>query len=231
VRYRATPVPCKTHLLSTTPASIAPPVAARVVSGPDHNLILPNTAALNLEATRASATTGTLELAALGLDEGFLVLVGAHAEVLDSFAGILGATEDQGVAASGGTQGQLVQGDGLTAGGDDASAGGGGESQSGDVGLGEGQEAVVISDGTDDDDGALLALLDVGDNAGQGDGRAVDLGHEQPAEHNLVEGGVGSAGQEAVQLHQELEVDIVALGGLAVSTLDVVAVEIDTWRE
>lgn len=36
-------------------------------------------------------------------------------------------------------------------------------------------------------------------------------------------------GQEAVELHQELEVDIVALGGLAVRALDVVAVEIDTW--
>lgn len=36
--------------------------------------------------------------------------------------------------------------------------------------------------------------------------------------------------QEAVKLDQELQVDIVALGGLAVSALDVVAVEIDTWN-
>lgn len=35
-------------------------------------------------------------------------------------------------------------------------------------------------------------------------------------------------GQEAVELHQELEVDIVALGVLAMSALDVVAVKIDT---
>lgn len=34
--------------------------------------------------------------------------------------------------------------------------------------------------------------------------------------------------QEAVQLHQELEVDIVTLGVLAVSALHVVAVKIDT---
>ena len=40
--------------------------------------------------------------------------------------------------------------------------------------------------------------------------------------------GIGHTGQEAVELHQELEVDIVALGGSAVSALDVVAVEIDT---
>lgn len=37
-------------------------------------------------------------------------------------------------------------------------------------------------------------------------------------------------GQEAVKLHQELKVDIVALGGSAVSAPDVVAVEIDTCR-
>ena len=37
-------------------------------------------------------------------------------------------------------------------------------------------------------------------------------------------------GQEAVKLHQETEVDILALGGSAVSALDVVAVEIDTCR-
>lgn len=36
--------------------------------------------------------------------------------------------------------------------------------------------------------------------------------------------------QEAVELHQELEVDIVALGGLAVGGLNVVAVEIDTYK-
>jgi hypothetical protein len=65
-------------------------------------------------------------------------------------------------------------------------------------------------------------------NAGQGDGRSVDLGRKQTSENDLVERRVGSAGQEAVKLHQELEVDIVALGGSAVSALDVVAVEIDT---
>lgn len=45
---------------------------------------------------------------------------------------------------------------------------------------------------------------------------------------SLAGGRFGRTGQEAVKLHQELEVDIVALGGSAVSALDVVAVEIDT---
>jgi hypothetical protein len=107
-------------------------------------------------------------------------------------------------------------------------AGGSGKSQSGNRDLGEGQEAVVIGNGTNDNDGPLLVLLDVGDNARQRDGGSVNLRHEETAEDNLVEGRIGSARKEAVELHQELEVDIVALGGLAVSALDVVAVEIDT---
>ena len=37
--------------------------------------------------------------------------------------------------------------------------------------------------------------------------------------------------KEPVELHQELEVDIVALGRLAVRALDVVTVQIDTYPE
>lgn len=38
-------------------------------------------------------------------------------------------------------------------------------------------------------------------------------------------------GKEAVQLHQELQVDIVALGRLAMVALDVMAIEVDTCRD
>lgn len=117
-----------------------------------------------------------------------------HAEVLDSLTGVLGSTQDQSVAAGRGTQSKLVQGDGLAASLDDASASGGGESQSSDSDLGEGQEAVVIGDGADNDDGALLALLvDVADDAGQRNGGTVDLGHKETSEDDLVEAGVRSA--------------------------------------
>lgn len=43
-------------------------------------------------------------------------------------------------------------------------------------------------------------------------------------------GGERLTGQEAVELHQELEVDIVALGSLAVRAAHVVAVEINTYK-
>ena len=119
--------------------------------------------------------------------------MGTEAEVLDGLTGVLGTAEDQGVGTSGGTGGQLIEGDGLTTGSDDASAGGGGEAEGSDGELGAHEHAVVVGDGTDNDDGALLALgVGVGGDAGEGDGRAVDLGHKQAAEHDLVEAGVSA---------------------------------------
>ena len=141
-----------------------------------------------------------------GADGTYLVGVGTEAEVLDGLTGVLGATEDQGVAAGGGTQSKLVQGDGLTAGGDDAGTGGGGESQGSDGDLGEGQQTVVVGDGADNNDGALLTLLvDVGNNAAQGDGRTVDLGHEQAAQDDLVEGRIGTTWRRKLWLARSLE--------------------------
>lgn len=122
-----------------------------------------------------------------------LVLVRSHAEVLDSLASVLGATEGEGVGTGGSTEGELVEGDGLTAGGQDAGTGGGGEAEGSDGELGDGQETVVIRDGADNHNGALLILGGVGDDAADGDGRAVDLGGKQASEDNLVEAGVGSA--------------------------------------
>lgn len=122
------------------------------------------------------------------------MLVGAEAEVLDGLTAVLRSTEDQSVASGRSTESKLIQGDGLTTGGGNSGTGSSSESKSGNGGLGESQKAVVIGDGADNDDGALLALLvDVGNNSGQRNGRAVDLGHEKSSKDNLVEGSIGSA--------------------------------------
>lgn len=122
------------------------------------------------------------------------MLVRAHAEVLDGLTAVLGSTEDQGVASGRSTESELIKGDSLTTGSGNSGTSSGSESKSGDGGLGESHKSVVIGDGADNDDGALLALLiDVGNNSGQGNGRAVDLGHEESSKDNLVEGGIGSA--------------------------------------
>ena len=124
------------------------------------------------------------------------MLVGTHAEVLDGLARVLGATEQEGVGAGGLLEGQLVEGDDLAAGGGDAGAGGGGDAEGGDRDLGDGQETVVVSDGADNDDRlVLVAVLEVGRDAGQRDGRAVDAAHEQAAQDHLVEGSISAAWQ------------------------------------
>jgi hypothetical protein len=176
-----------------------------------------------------------------------LVLVRAHAEVLDRLTRVLGTPKEESVGTGGLLLAELVESESLTTGGGDTSASRGGEAQSSDGDLGDGQNAVVIRDSADDDDRLLLiAVLEVGNDARQRHGRAVDTAHEQAAQDDLVEGRLGTAwrpsattlpkslrwviltSQEAVELHQELQVDIVALGGLTVSALDVVVLEIDT---
>lgn len=114
---------------------------------------------LHLETLGASAATGTLELPALALDERLLVGVGTETEVLDRLAGVLGATDEDDVGASRGAEGELVEGEALTAGLEDAGAGGGGEAQGADAELGALDEAGVIGDLGDGGHDLALELL------------------------------------------------------------------------
>lgn len=122
------------------------------------------------------------------------MLVGTEAEVLESLSGVLGATQEQGVASGRSTESKLVQGQDLTTGSQDTGAGGSGEAESSNAELGDGQETVVVSDGTDDHNGLVVRLLgSVGNNSRDGNGRSVDAGHKEAAQDDLVEGRVGTA--------------------------------------
>lgn len=90
-------------------------------------------------------------------NEAYLVLVGTEAEVLDGLTGVLWSTEEDDVAASWGTESELVEGEALTTGLLNAGTGGGGEAQSAHGHLRHLIETVVVSDGGDD--GADLALV------------------------------------------------------------------------
>jgi len=140
-----------------------------------------------------------------------LVLVRAETKVLEGLARVLGATQEERVGAGRLGQSELIERDRLAASSRDASASSGGEAQSRDFGLGRLEQAVIIGDGANYDDRLLLvAVLQVGGDTGERHGRAVDARHEEAAEDDLVEGAVGTTSQETVELHQELEVDIVA---------------------
>lgn len=58
----------------------------------------------------------------------------------------------------------------------------------------------------------------------------VDLAHKQTSKDDLVEGGIGSASQESVELDEKAQVDIGGLWLLAVGVAHVVLVKIDTIR-
>lgn len=64
------------------------------------------------------------------------------------------------------------------------------------------EDSQVVGHGADNDsDFAITAiLLHVSDQPGQRHRRSVDFGHEETTEHNLVELGIGSSGQKAIQL-------------------------------
>lgn len=122
------------------------------------------------------------------------MLVGTEAEVLHSLTSVLGTTEQQCVGTGGLLQGELVKSLGSAASSQDTGTGGGGESQGSDVHLGHLEQTSVIGDSANNDNGLLLvAVLDVGVDAGQRHGGAVHAGHKQTAQDDLVEGGVGTA--------------------------------------
>lgn len=145
------------------------------------------------------------------------MLVWAKAEVLDCLTSVLGTSEKKGVASGGSTEGQLIQSQDLSSSSENSGTSSSGDTESSDAELGDDQEAIVIGNGADNYNSALFILGGfVRDDSGDGDRRSVDAGHEESAEDDLVEGGLGSAGQESVQLHKELKVSIVTLGRLAV---------------
>jgi len=85
--------------------------------------------------------------------------VWTHAKVLDSLTGVLGTTEQEGVATSGGTESKLIESQSFTTGSKDASTGSGSESERSDAELGNRKQTVVIGDGADNNDGLALGTL------------------------------------------------------------------------
>merc|ERR1719221_680183 len=125
----------------------------------------------------------------------------------------LGALDEQGVLASGGPQGELVEGDDLTSSLQDPlpdllSHPEGAQGQLGHV-----EDAEVVGDGAHADGqlGGVTLALQVPHQASQGERGAVDLAHEEPPKDDLVELGVGPAGEEPVELDEQPQVDVLGL--------------------
>lgn len=119
---------------------------------------------------------------------GLLVLVGTHAEMLDGLTGVPLAAEQDGVRPGRRAESELVEGQDLTAGLEDALLGRLGEPQGGDGKLRDFQKTDIIRHGADSDDdlgipvGRALGLLN---DAREGKGGTVRLGEEETVEERL----------------------------------------------
>lgn len=125
------------------------------------------------------------------------MLVRAKTEVLDRLSSVLGSPNEKGVASSRRSQRKLVKSQSLASGCLDPGASGGRKPQSSNGELGDREKTVVISDGTNNDDGLVIVVgrvwvSTVLNDAGDRDRGPVNLGHEKTTENSLVEGTVGT---------------------------------------
>jgi hypothetical protein len=164
-------------------------------------------AALHPVAAAASASTSALELAALGGVAG-VGLGGAvgntrgASEVLVHLASLERSADEHAVAASRGAKSELVEGDDLTAGGNDARAGsvGGTEAAHSELELAAVQKANVVGDGAHDNCNlASLAVHQLG-KLSDGNWGPVGAAHEKTLENNSIEFTFRPTSQETVQL-------------------------------
>lgn len=123
-----------------------------------------------------------------------LVGVGPKAKVLHRLASVLRSTEEQSVRTSRSTQRKLVQGQALTPCFLDSGSGGGGKAKGSDRQFGDVQEAIVVGDSANNNNGlALVRVSHVRDDPGKRNRWAVDSGHKKTAQHDFVEIGISAA--------------------------------------
>lgn len=178
---------------------------------------------LDLETSRSTTTTGTLELATLRHNSRSLVLMRTHAEVSNGFTGVSRTTNNQSVLASRSSAGKLVESDNFTTSLQDTGFSSLSNLECSNSDLGNFVKTSIVGNSTSNNNdltSVILGLSDTGDT-GDGNRRSVDLRKEKRSENDLVELGVGTTSKESVNLDQQLQVDIVGLGSRAVTASNV----------
>jgi len=120
--------------------------------------------------------------------------------MLHGLTGQLGSSQQHGASASGRAKSQLIQGDALTTGLQNAGAHGSGEAKRADLELGHIQQTNIISDGSDDHRSLVLLALHVASQSRDGQSGAVHIRHVQTLQHNGIESRVSTASQKPIQL-------------------------------
>ena len=137
----------------------------------------------------------------LGADVRNGVLAMDSTEVLEDLAGTTGTLQQNSLAASGALESELIEGHDLTTSLLDAGTSSLGDVEGSDGNLGDGQNALVISDSSNDDENGIGGLsFGVANDLLEGHGRSVGTRHHQATEDHLVEVRLSTASQELVQL-------------------------------
>lgn len=158
--------------------------------------------------------------------------MGAETEVTVSFTSMLLTTQEDGVASSGSTESKLIKSQNFTTSLQDASTSRLGKTKGGNGKLGDSQQTLIISNGSDDNGSFTLErsalTASKSSNLRNRDRRAVGLGLKKTLQNCLVETRIRTTGQESVQFYQKLQVHI--LGGrlAALRLSDVVSLDVNT---
>jgi hypothetical protein len=186
--------------------------------------------ALLLVTSGSSSTSGSFELSSLGSDEWLGVRAGntwsaVVGEVSFSLSLLSGSLKEDGVLSLGVLESELIESDDFTTSGSNSLSSGLGDSESANSELGDLKESDVVGDGTNNNSSLVLSAisLHLSDESSKRKWGSVDAGHKQSLEDDLVEGGIGSSGQEAVSFDEEAEVDILGDRGASVRSSLVLA--------
>ena len=133
-----------------------------------------------------------------------------NTKVLNSLSSILGSTQKNGAGAGRGSHGQLIEGQAFTSSLDNSSSSGSSESKGANGHLGDGEKTVVIGDGSNEDGDLCVLAIHVANELGERKRRAVDAGHKETLQNNLVKLGVCAAGKEAVKLRKRVKSRVVS---------------------
>jgi hypothetical protein len=148
---------------------------------------------LDLETSRRSPATSLFKFPALALHVWFFMAVRSKSEMLDCLSGILRPAQQQCIRTSRGSQSQLIDGQALSTSLLNSGACRSGKPQSGNVEFWDSEEAVVICDGADHNNGLVFVRLCgvlsccFRDDTRKRHWRTVDAGHEKAAENDLIE--------------------------------------------
>lgn len=117
-----------------------------------------------------------------------LATVRTEAKVFHGLSGVLWTSKQQCVRSRRRPESELIQSQSLTTSLFNPGSGGRSEAEGSNRQLWDREEAVVICDRSDNNNGlALVRLGNIGDNARERDRRTVDARHKKAAKHYLVE--------------------------------------------